>query len=513
MFVITLDLKDLGCHAYIFDNTGSIISHDFQKWDSYSPSPLYIEQDPNQWWNSIKIAIENTIKKSGIDTTQIVSISFANERDIIVPVDKAGNSLYNAIVSADRRACKEIDYINEKIGIDQIYKVTGLNTELCFSLANILWIKKNKPNIYNETHKFLLFSDFIINKLTGKFITDFSNASRTMLFNINNLRYSDEIANDLDLDLDKMPEPVESGLDIGEITTNETTLDKKTLVITGAGDQQAAALGVGVIHPGDIKLTTGKKSYLLAHLDEPIFDPRKRVLCSCHAIPGAWVQEAIVPSTGSVLRWFRNEFGAYNIYEIKDNYEEQEDPYDKMTALAEESTIGADGLLLIPHFEGSIGPYRNPHSKGVIFGFNLNHTIKDVYRAILEGVAFEIRKNIEIFKKIGIIPKGLKLSGGASRSNLWNQITADIINITCSRNIIEEASPLGAAILGFSGAGVFKDITESAQSLNKIDKKYIPDEKKNNFYNQLYEFSLDLYNSINENNLYQKFDEIKTINE
>lgn len=511
MFVIALDLRNIGCHAYIFDNTGSIIAHDFQEWNSYCPSPTYLEQDPNEWWKSIKIAINSTIKKSGIDCTEIVSISVANQRETIVPVDKNGFSLCNAFLSGDRRANKEVEYIKEKLGSDKIYNTTGLKIDIHFSLPKILWLKNNKPEIYRNTYKFLLMSDFVINKLTGKYITDFSNVSRTMLFDIKNLRYSDDIADELELDLDKMPQPVESGVDIGEIITDETSLDKKTLVVTGAGDQQAAALGVGVRCPGDIKSTTGKKSFLLAYLSEPIFDSKKRVLCSCHAIPGAWIQEAIIPTTGSVLRWFRDELGTHKNQELDDEYEDQEDPYDIMTGLAEKSTIGANGLLLIPNLQESGGLYRNHLSKGLLFGLTLVHKRKDLYRAILEGVAFEIRKNIEIFKEIGIDPIQLKLTGGASKSDLWNQITADIINTTCTRNIIEESAPLGAAILAVSGAGVFQNIAKAAESLCKIDKKYIPDEKNNNYYNKLYDFSLDLYNSINNKDLYKKFDEISKL--
>ncbi|MBY8983316.1 MAG: hypothetical protein KGD57_10225 [Candidatus Lokiarchaeota archaeon] len=506
MFIIALDLSNTGCRTFIFDIAGSIIARDYQEWKFHSPRPSYVEQDANEWWNSIKISIDSTIKKSGIDKTEIVSISISNQRETIVPVDKEGDPLYNAILSEDMRATKEADFIKDKIGLDKIYNTTGLTINPSFSATKILWLKNNKPEIYRRTHKFLLVSDFIINKLTGKYVTDFSNVCRTMLFDIKNLRYSEDIANELELDLDKMPEPVESGVDIGEIITDETVLDKKTLVITGAGDQQAAALGVGVIKPGDIKCTTNIRSFLLAYLDEPKFDLEKRVLCSCHAIPGSWVQEAHILTTGSVLRWFRDELGHYERQQVKE--EDEEDPYDFMTALAEQSSIGADGLFLIPHLQGSGAPHWNPLSKGIIFGLSLKHKRKDLYRAILEGVAFEIKKNIEIFKNIGINPVQLKLSGGASRSDLWNQITADIVNIICVRNVIEEAAPLGAAILAASGAGIFPDISEAAKTLCKIDKKYIPNEKRNIFYNKLYNFSLNLYNFMNNNHLFKNFSDI-----
>ncbi len=505
MFVAALDLGTTGCRTYIFDISGTILAWDYREWASHYPKPSYVEQNADIWWKSIKETIDSALKKSGIDSTEIVSLSITNQRETIVPVDKEGNPLHNALVWQDRRTTDQVEFIKQKVGIDKIYKTTGLTIDPYFSATKILWFKDNKPEIYNKTHKFLLVSDFIINKLTGKFYSDFSNLSRTMLFDINNLRYSEDIASKLEIDLDKMPEPVESGVDIGEIVTDETSFDKKTLVITGAGDQQSAALGVGVSKAGDIKCTTGTGSFILAYLKEPKLDPEKRVLCSCHAIPGAWVQEASVFTTGAVLRWFRDQVGQVECQQAE---EEGADPYDYMTALANESSSGANGLLMIPHLVGAGAPHWNPYSKGILFGLSLGHERKDLYRSILEGVAFEIKKNIEVFKSIGIEPLQLKLTGGGARSDLWNQIIADVLNIVCVRNVIEEATSLGAAILAASGAGLFPDISEAAENICKVEKKYFPDENQNKFYNKIYDFSYKLYNLINQQKYFKTFDDI-----
>ncbi|MCK4479943.1 MAG: hypothetical protein KAV01_05410, partial [Candidatus Lokiarchaeota archaeon] len=285
MFVAALDLGTTGCRTFIFDLAGTIIASDYQEWQSFYPSPSFVEQDANIWWHSIKTTIDRAIKKSGIDKTEIVSLSVTNQRETIVPVDIDGNPLYNALVWQDRRTVDQVEFIKSKIGINKIYETTGLTIDPYFSATKILWFKDEKPEIYQKTHKFLLVSDFIIHKLTGKFITDYSNASRTMLFDIKNLKYSEEIASEIEIDLDKMPDALESGVDIGEIVSEETLFDKKTLVVTGAGDQQSAALGVGVVSPGKIKCTTGTGSFILAYLSQPKFDPEKRVLCSCHAVP------------------------------------------------------------------------------------------------------------------------------------------------------------------------------------------------------------------------------------
>lgn len=504
VYVSALDLGTTGCRTYIFDLAGTIIASDYQEWNSYYPTPSSVEQDANAWWDSIKKTIEAAIKKSGIDKSEIVSISVTNQRETIVPVDKEGNPLHNALVWQDRRTVKQVEFIKDKIGIDKIYNTTGLTIDPYFSATKILWFKDDKPTIYQNAHKFLLVSDFIIHKLTGKFCTDFSNASRTMLFDINNLRYSDEIASELGLDLDKMPDAVESGVDIGEITSDETGFDKKTLVVTGAGDQQSAALGVGVTSPGEIKCTTGTGSFILAFLSEPKFDPQKRVLCSCHAVPGTWVQEASIFTSGSVLRWFRDEVGHEDCLKAEGG----QDPYEIMTAEAEQSPIGANGVLLIPHLVGAGAPHWNPYAKGVMFGLALGHKRRDMYRAVLEGVAYEVRKNIEVFKELGIDPKELKLTGGGSRSDFWNQIMANVLGITCVRNIIEEATSLGAAVLAASGAGLFPDIAKAAENLCKVDKKWISNDENHSTYDKLYKFSYDLYELINSKQMYKGFQDL-----
>lgn len=504
MFVAALDLGTTGCRTYIFDLDGTIIAGDYQEWQSFYPFPSYVEQDANVWWESIKKTIERAIKKSGVDKTEIVSLSVTNQRETIVPVDKEGKPLYNALVWQDRRTTDQVDYIRKKIGANKIYETTGLIIDPYFSATKILWFKDKKPEIYNKTCKFLLVSDFIIHKLTGKFCTDYSNASRTMLFDITKFNYSDAIASELEIDLDKMPDTMESGVEIGEIITDEILFDKKTLVISGAGDQQSAALGVGVVSPGDIKCTTGTGSFILAYLDRPKFDPEKRVLCSCHAIPGAWVQEASIFTSGAVLRWFRDQIGYKECIEAH----EGQDPYDLITTEAEKSTIGARGLLLIPHFIGSGAPNWNPIAKGIIMGLSLGHERRDLYRSVLEGVAFEIKKNIDVFKDLGIEPKELMLTGGGSRSDFWNQIYADVLGITCVRNVIEESTSLGAAILAASGAGIFPDISKAAENLCKVDKKWIPNDNNTKFYDKMSKFAFEVYKLLNDNKIYKKFNDL-----
>src|SRR5271157_2059137 len=369
-YVAALDVGTTGTRTIIFDLEGKEVGRHYEEWASIYPSPVMVEQDANLWWTATRATIDGALQKGNIDPKDIIGVACTNQRETIVPVDQDGNPLSNAIVWQDRRSTAECEIIKEEFGTDDIYQITGLTVDPYFSATKILWIKNNQPEIYNKTYKFLLVHDFIVHKLTGRFVTDYTNASRTMLFNIEALKWSSNIAEAVDLDIDKMPEAVPPGTPIGEITDQDATgFAPGTTVVAGAGDQQAAALGVGVVDPGRIKCTTGTGSFILNHLEEPTFDPKRRVLCSCHA-DGKWVQEASIFTSGAVYRWVRDNFAAHECVLAEEN---DRDPYDVMDEIARTSPVGSNGLILIPHFVGAGAPYWNPMARGILFGLSLGH--------------------------------------------------------------------------------------------------------------------------------------------
>ncbi|MHA1721067.1 MAG: FGGY-family carbohydrate kinase [Promethearchaeota archaeon] len=503
-YVAALDIGTTGTRCIIFDLKGNKIGWDYEEWTSFYPTPVMVEQDANMWWKAVKKTIVNSIENAKIDKDNIISVAITNQRETIVPVNNVGEPLYHAIVWQDRRTTDECSWIKENIGIDKIYNTTGLTVDPYFSGSKILWFKNHKPEIYSKTHKFLLVHDFILYKLTGKYITDHSNASRTMLFDITSRKWSDEIGSKMEIDLDKMPEALPSGKEVGNIISSDTGFSTKTKIITGGGDQQCAALGVGVIKPGRMKCTTGTGSFILGYLDKPTFDSKKRVLCSCAAIPGKWVQEASIFTSGAVLRWFRDNIGAEERIKAENALKEGKtiDPYDLMTAKAEKSPIGAKGLILIPHLIGAGTPYWNPHARGVLFGLALGHTTGDMYRAVLEGVAMEVKKSLNVFKSLGLNPVEMRITGGASRSSLWNQIMADILGIPCGRGELEESTAIGASILASYGAGEFNDLEKAAENMIKINKIWNPNPSNTERYAELFEISEKLYEKINSAGLY-----------
>ncbi|MHA1734056.1 MAG: xylulokinase [Promethearchaeota archaeon] len=503
--VAALDVGTTGCRTILFDLTGKEVARSYSEWKSIFPSPVMVEQDANGWWASMKSTIDGAIKKAGTPPGAIVGIAVTNQRETIVPVDRDCNPLTNAIVWQDRRTGAECEFIRERVGLDEVYRTTGLTIDPYFSGSKILWFKDNAGEVYEKAHKFLLVHDFIVAKLCGEFVTDHSNASRTMLFDIVNRRWSDGLASELGIDLEKMPRAVESGTIVGEVTTDETAFAKGTPVVAGAGDQQCAALGVGVVEPGRMKCTTGTGSFVLSYLDEPKFDESKRVLCSCHAVPGAWVNEASIFTTGSVLRWARDTIGTSECERAR---EKNEDPYEEMTSLAAQSPPGSNGLLLIPHFVGAGCPHWNPLARGVMFGLALGHTRGDIYRAIMEGVSLEVKKSLAIFNAMGTPTTEMRVTGGGSRASLWNQIMANVLNIPCMRGDLEESTAVGAAILATYGAGEFGDIKKAANEIAHMSNVWRPEEALVPVYEELFALTNDIYDGLDRAGAYSRMDAI-----
>ncbi|MEA2071462.1 MAG: xylulokinase [Asgard group archaeon] len=507
--LLSIDIGTTGGRSVIFSSKGEILASAYKEYSCEYPSPICVEQNAEDWWQVTKETIKNVLKKTPSLKSNLAGVSVTNQRETIVPVSENGKPLSKAIVWQDRRTTEECEIIKEKIGLEKIYEKTGLTIDPYFSGPKILWIKKNLPDIYKQTHKFLLVHDYIQYKFTSQFITDFSNASRTMLFNINKLEWASSILNILEIAEEKLPQPYPSGKTIDTITNTaakESGLPKDLPVITGGGDQQCAALGVGVTKKGRIKATTGTGTFLLAYLEKSKRDPEKRVLCSCHTIPGKYVLEASIFTTGSILRWFRDNFSSA---EKSLAPRLDLDTYDLLAKQAESIPAGSEGVFVLPHFTGAGAPHWNPSARGLIFGLGLGHTRNHIIRAIMEATCYEIRLNLEIMKNLQVPLKELRITGGASKSELWNQIQANITGLNVIKGRISEATALGAAILAAAGTNIYSSIEQAAENMIKIEDKISPIKKDVEQYSEYFNIYSKLYQIIESNNLYNELGKIR----
>ncbi|MCK5389120.1 MAG: xylulose kinase, partial [Candidatus Thorarchaeota archaeon] len=244
--VLAIDAGTTGVRSMFFDKSGNVVARAYSEFESVYPHPSWVEQRAESWWEKSCETIQHCIKEENINPEQIVAIGVTNQRETVVPIDKDGAPLRNAIVWQDRRTVKQCQWIEEKTPPAQVYSITGLTIDPYFTAPKILWIRENEKAIYDKADKFLLVHDFLIYRLSGEIVTDYSNASRTLLFDIRECKWSDSILNSLGISEEKLPVPVQSGTSVGELNdraARETGLKQGTPVIAGGGDQQCAALG------------------------------------------------------------------------------------------------------------------------------------------------------------------------------------------------------------------------------------------------------------------------------
>ncbi len=296
----------------------------------------------------------------------------------------------------------------------------------------------------------------------------------------------------------RLPEVQESGQAVGELTreaANETGLWQGTVAATGGLDQALAALGAGNTHPGLVTENTGGALAIVATLDKPVFDPQGGIPCHYHALPDTYYLLPWGQTAGMALRWFRDVFGKEEQGEAART---GADAYDLLTAGAAQVPPGAEGLVALPHLMGAACPEFNPAARGVWFGIGLHHTKAHFVRAIIESVAYMLRRNVEILEELGIAVKEIRALGGGARSPLWNQIKADVLDVPVVTMITEEQACLGAAILAGAAVGLYPSPKEAAQKLVKVADRWEPDPEVKPNYDFGYETYIRLYESVED---------------
>jgi len=487
--VLVIDAGTSGCRAIVFDSDGEIVAGAYREFPTAYPLPGYVEQNAEDWWSAICESTKAVIEECYDVEGDIVAVTVANQRETVVPADSRGRQLRPALVWQDRRCVEECEWLLWNVSADKIYEVTGLAIDPYFTAPKLLWLKEHEREIFDKTYKFFLVHDYIVYRLTGRAVTEYSNASRTMLFELLTRNWSLELLESFGIPEEKLPEALPPGTLVAELTPGaavDTGLPEGVSVYTGGGDQQCAALGCGVSAPGLVKATTGTGTFMLAYTKEPVFDEKKRVLCSSHVLPDAFVVEASMFTTGAAYRWLRNNFA-------KELLASKSDAYEILNKEAEGSEPGARGITFIPHLAGAGAPHWNPKAMGALHGLSLAHNRGDIVRAMMEGVAVELRKNLEVLNDLEMPASELRVAGGGARSGLWSQIIADMCGIPVLKAKTEDATALGAAVLAAAGAKIHKNIEEATKAMVKTTAELEPDNKLSAVYQDVYERSVKLY--------------------
>ncbi|HHY47161.1 MAG TPA: xylulokinase [Firmicutes bacterium] len=495
-FILAHDLGTTGDKATLFDGEGTLIASVTSGYETIFPRPGWAEQDPRDWWKGVSDSTRGLLSSGRVAPHEIACIVFSGQMMGCLPVDRSLSPLRNAIIWADQRGVAQSDMILEQVGEDLVYEITGHRISPAYSASKILWVKENEPEVWKHTYKVLHAKDYIIARLTGKAVTDYSDASGMNLFDLRQREWSGEIADAIGIPLEVLPELHRSTDVVGEVTgerARELGLVAGTPVVVGGGDGPCAAVGAGVVEEGQCYNYIGASSWIAMASREPLYDPRKRTFNFHHLDPEMVTPTGTMQSAGASYQWARRELC---LLEAGCARELGISPYAIMDAEVDTVAPGADNLIYLPYLMGERSPHWNPFARGAFIGLSMAHTRRHMIRAVLEGVAFNLRIILECFESQGAKIDEIRVIGGGAKGGTWRQILADVYRRpVVALRLLEEATSLGAAIAGGIGVGIFKGFGV-AKDLAKATGRECPRTEFARRYDELYKIFVDAYDAL-----------------
>ncbi|WP_422447644.1 xylulokinase [Thermoanaerobacterium sp. DL9XJH110] len=492
-YLLAHDLGTSGNKATLYTADGELIASRTHPYDTKYFNANWAEQNPDDWWQAVCNSTRQLIQ--GIDAGRIVCVSFSAQMMGCLCVDRYGRPLRNSIIYSDQRAVKETEKILEKIDAMEFYRIVGHRASPSYSLEKLMWIKNNEPDVYRNTYKMLNAKDYIAFKLTGNMVTDYTDASGTNAFDLNTCKWSEKIIDIAGIDGDKLPEAHESTYVVGEVTrkaAEETGLKEGTPVVIGAGDGMCASVGAGCTKPGVAYNYIGSSSWIGITTEKPIYDPKMRTMTWAHAVPGYVNPIGTMQTAGTSYSWLKNEICRI---ETKEAVEKGVSPYDIINEEIEKSPPGARGILFLPYLLGERTPHWNPNAKGAFIGIHVGHKREDLLRAVMEGVTYNLNTILNIFKNYVSIDSMIVIGGGA-KGRVWRQMMADIYNLKILKpNYLEEATSMGAAVIGGIGVGEFKSF-DAINKFIKIESEHDPNPANREIYQKTYQVFLHSYDAL-----------------
>jgi sugar (pentulose or hexulose) kinase len=495
--IVALDFGTSNLKGAVYDINGAEIAYESVECRLHTPSNSIVENNLNIYWGNIVIILKNLSKKLGSKVKNIVAIGTSSQGETIVPIDKNGDPLRNAIVWIDTRTTVEALEIKQHFSTEEMYRKSGCpDVDTSWPATRILWIKKNESDIFKKTYKFLLLEDYIIFRLTNKFAGEASVYSSSYYYDIIKFEYISPMLDFLGIGKDRLPEVLMPGTIVGNITkeiTEITGFPKDVKVVIGAMDQLCGAVGAGNISKGLVTETTGSCFAMVVTSEEPVFNYEQKLPCIPHAVPGLYVLMPYSPTGGIVLKWFKDRF--CNEEQILAR-RERKDIFKIMDDEAAKVPAGSEGLIMLPFITGALFPEYNPDARGVYFNFSINHTKAHFIRAGLESIGFMMKNYLESLDKLGInIEKIISIGGGAS-SKLWSQIKADISGKVIEIPNYTEMALLGSTILTATALGFFNNISDASRNIVKTKYRFLPNKDNSKIYKDSFKKYKKLYKSL-----------------
>lgn len=498
-YLIGVDLGTSGTKTVLFAEDGTVAASCTIEYPLYQPQNGWAEQDPLDWWNAVCGTTKAVIAKAGISASEIKGVGLSGQMHGLVMLDKFGNVLRKSIIWCDQRTAKECEEITQKVGAENLIKITANPALTGFTASKIMWVKNNEPEIYEKCAHILLPKDFIRYKLTGEFATEVSDASGMQLLDVPNRKWSDQVLDALQIEKSLLGKVYESPEITGKVTkaaSDLTGLAEGTAVVGGAGDNAAAAVGTGTVQDGRAFTTIGTSGVVFAHTSKLSIDPKGRVHTFCCAVPGAWHVMGVTQGAGLSLKWFRDNFCHEEMIAAAGM---KKDPYFLMDKQAEEIPIGSDRLLYLPYLMGERTPHLDPNCRGVFFGLSAMHTRQHLLRAVMEGVTFSQRDSVEVLREMGVSINEMLACGGGGSSPLWRQMLADVYGCPVKTVVSKEGPALGVAILAGAGTGVYSSVQDGCAAVIKTNPPQNPILQNSAEYEKFYNIYRALYPALKNN--------------
>ena len=482
MKIAGLDIGTTGCKLTVFDENGKYLGKAYRDYPVRRAVSGH-EIDISTMMESVYAVIG----EMAAQYPDIAGIGVTSFGETFVMTNGAGEPLHNAMLYTDPRGAEACAELTEKLGSAHIAQITGLAPHEMYSIAKMMWLRRNHPEVWAAAKRIHLIGDFVVWHLTRKAQIDYSLASRTMAFDIHSLTWSREIFEAADIDPALMSEPVPTGTSAGTVTqaaARRTGLNPDCVIVSVSHDQVAAAVGAGAFD-GSVAVDGAGTVECLT----PIYDriPEIPVMAKGYfsvvpyVLPGKYVAYAFSYTGGALIQWAMETFGKGETYESM------------------EKACGRDGptgLLVLPHFAGAATPYMDTGSKGAILGLTTATTAADIYRACMEGVAYEMRVNYEALQGSGIRFEKLNATGGGARSKLWMQMKADVLNLPITALKTVDAGTVGSAMLTGIAVGLFGNLNDAAAHMVQEMETYYPRQEMHNQYRKIYERYKAVYQAV-----------------
>jgi xylulokinase len=498
--LLGIDIGTSGTRAILVESgTGDIVAAGTAEYPLFTPRPLWAEQNPHDWWQGTVAAVRKATatyaEKTGYNP-EIAAIGLSGQMHGVVLLDEHLEPLGNALIWCDGRTEAECTEITARVGAEKLVEITGNVATVGMSAPKLLWVRRNLPDAWAKARHFLLPKDYIRYKLTGELAGEVSDASGTLLFDVPNRRWSQEILDALEITASMLP-PVHESPVVSAYTNTagatECGIAAGIPVVGGGADQAAGAVGNGIVTPGLVSSTIGSSGVVFAYADKPVLDPLGRLNAFCGSVPGSWFVMGVTQAAGLSLRWLRDELAHAERQQAATS---GRDVYELLMETAGNAPPGSEGLYFLPYLMGERTPHLDPQARGGWIGLTAAHRWAHLVRSVLEGVTFSLRDCLTLIEELGLPVEEVRLSGGGARSAFWRQMQTDVFG----RNVVTlnstEGPAYGAALLAGVGAGVWTDVPSACSATLRQAEQLAPDAAQVALYRESYTHYRRLYPAL-----------------